>query len=116
MIEVERLEASDWTLYRDLRLASLGDAPSAFGSRLVDERERTEAEWRDRLERRSQFVAREDGRPVATAGWLEAKDGAAELVSLWVAPASRGIGVGDRLVEAVVTAARRRGCEPIRLW
>jgi ribosomal protein S18 acetylase RimI-like enzyme len=116
MIAVDRLEAKDWTLYRDLRLASLLDAPSAFGSRLVDERERAEAEWRDRLARRTQFVVREAGGAVGTAGWYEAEDGAAELVSMWVAPTSRGMGVGDRLVEAVMTDARRAGCEPIRLW
>jgi ribosomal protein S18 acetylase RimI-like enzyme len=116
MIEVDRLEAKDWALYRDLRLASLRDAPSAFGSRLVDERERTEADWRNRLERRTQFVARLEGRPIATAGWLEADDGGAELVSMWVSRGARGTGVGDLLVRCVVTDARRRGCRRILLW
>jgi GNAT superfamily N-acetyltransferase len=116
MVDVVRLEAEDWEVYRDLRLASLRDAPGAFGARLDEERERTEAEWRDRLEHRTQFVAHHEARPVATAGWLEAGDGAAELVSMWVSPTSRGTGVGDLLVAAVIADARRRGYGRILLW
>ncbi|MEP6477697.1 MAG: GNAT family N-acetyltransferase [Actinomycetota bacterium] len=113
---IARLGPGEWDVYRDIRLAALEDAPSAFGSQLAAERDRTEAEWRDRLEHRTQFVALDDGRPVATAGCLTEVDGAAELVSMWVAPPARGTGVADLLVEAVVADALDRGCETIVLW
>lgn len=116
MVDIARLGAQDWEAYRDVRLAALGDAPSAFGSRLADERDRVEAEWRTRLEQRTQFVAREEGLPVATVGCRAAGDGAVELVSLWVAPPSRGTGVADLLVDAVVADARDKGCATIVLW
>ena len=60
MVDIARLGEQEWDVYRDVRLASLEEAPSAFGSRLAAERDRTEAEWRDRLEHRTQFVAREE--------------------------------------------------------
>jgi GNAT superfamily N-acetyltransferase len=115
MAPIERLARSGWEVYRDVRLAALEDAPAAFGSRLDAERERTEAEWRARLERRTQFVVRDDGRTIATVGCLD-EDGAVELVSMWVAPDARGTGVADRLVGAVLDAARDRGHGTTVLW
>ncbi len=116
MVVVARLDGREWEVYREVRLASLDEAPWAFGARLAEERERTEVEWRARLDRRIQFVARDDGRVIATAGSLAAADGAVELVSMWVAPQARGTGVGDLLVDAVVADARDRGCERVLLW
>ncbi|MDP9226544.1 MAG: GNAT family N-acetyltransferase [Actinomycetota bacterium] len=115
MVDIARLGEQDWAVYRDVRLASLEEAPFAFGSRLAAERDRTEAEWRDRLEHRTQFVAREEGRPVATVGYLAEAEGL-ELVSMWVAPPVRGTGVADLLVDAVVADAGDRGCETIVVW
>jgi GNAT superfamily N-acetyltransferase len=42
--------------------------------------------------------------------------GEAELISMWVAPAWRGHGVGDRLVEAVLAWAGGEGFTSVRLW
>lgn len=116
MVDIARLGEQEWEVYRDVRLASLEEAPSAFGSRLAAELDRTEADWRDRLERRTQFVAREEGRPVGTVGCLAEAEGAMELVSMWVAPPARGTGVADLLVDAVVAEARDHGCETIVAW
>ena len=116
MVDIVRLGEGDWDVYRDVRLASLEDSPSAFGSRLADERDRTDASWRERLADRTQFVAWDEGRPVATVGCLPEEDGAVELVSRWVAPAARGTGVADLLVDAVVGDARDRGCDTTVLW
>jgi GNAT superfamily N-acetyltransferase len=115
MADLARLDGHEWRAYRDVRLAALEDAPAAFGSRLEVERRRDGAEWRARLERRTQFVAREGDRAVATVGCLDG-DGAVELVSMWVAPAVRGTGVADQLVEAVLDVARGRGHGTTVLW
>jgi GNAT superfamily N-acetyltransferase len=116
MIEIASLSQDDWEVYRDVRLAALEDSPSAFGSRLEDERRRGDAEWRDRLEHRTQFVARDDGRILGTVGCLGEEVDVAELVSMWVAPEARGSDVADHLVDAVLTHARERGCGAIVLW
>ena len=116
MVDIAPLGKHEWDVYRDVRLASLEESPHAFGSRFAVERNRTEAEWRGRLENRTQFVARDEGHPVATVGCLTESDGVMELVSLWVAPRARGTGVADLLVDAVVAEARQRGCATIVLW
>jgi GNAT superfamily N-acetyltransferase len=115
MAEIARLDGHGWEAYRDVRLSALEDAPTAFGSTLEVERARAEAEWRARLEHRTQFVAREGARTVATVGCLD-EDGAVELVSMWVAPEARGSGVADRLVGAVLDVARARGHGITVLW
>jgi GNAT superfamily N-acetyltransferase len=115
MVNIERLGEEEWDVYRDVRLASLEEAPAAFGSRLATERDRTEAEWRDRLKHRTQFVAREEGRPVGTVGCLAETEGSIELVSMWVAPPVRGTGVADLLVD-VVAESRDRRCKTIVAW
>lgn len=116
MIDIVRLTGDEWQTYRDVRLAALEEAPSAFGSRLDDERRRTEAEWRDRLEHRTQFVARDEDQVLGTAGCLIESENVAELVSMWVAAAARGSGLADRLVDAVLTEARDRTCGTTVLW
>ena len=116
MLEIQRIDADAWRTYRDLRLASLADAPSAFGSRLERERLRDELEWRGRLADRTQFVAMIDGRAVGTVGARSGADGTTELVSLWVAPEARRSGVGERLVRTVGDEAVRRRAPRVVLW
>jgi GNAT superfamily N-acetyltransferase len=113
----------DWELVRDVRLRALADAPAAFGSTLVRERDRAEAEWRQWAGRgRSgdgvMFVADDGDRFVGLAGGYHEEDrpDAVHLVSMWVDPAQRGDGLGRRLVEAVVDWARREGASVVNLW
>jgi ribosomal protein S18 acetylase RimI-like enzyme len=115
---IERLHEDDWRRYRDLRLASLADAPLAFGSTYERERERTPDEWRGRLASRVQFVAFEGEVAVGTVGIRDAAqgDGGVELVSMWVAPGTRGSGVADALVGAVLELARREEAGIVTLW
>jgi GNAT superfamily N-acetyltransferase len=107
---IERVDTDGWRVYRDLRLAALRDAPQAFGARLEIERGRDESDWRERLASRTQFVALGDGgRLVGTVGARQESEEETELVSMWVAPEVRGIGVADQLVAAVIDEARACG-------
>jgi GNAT superfamily N-acetyltransferase len=99
-----------------VRLAALLDAPYAFGSTYEREVVLEETNWRTRLEGRRQFVAELDRSAVGLAGGLVIDPGRAELVSMWVAPEVRGLGVGDQLVEAVVDWALELGFGELRLW
>ncbi|GID27747.1 GNAT family N-acetyltransferase [Paractinoplanes brasiliensis] len=106
MIEIVKLSGEDWGIWRELRLAALAEAPYAFGSRLSDWRGDGDKElrWRDRLTipGSHNVVAVLDGAPVGMASGVPAgRDGQVELISMWVAPAARGRGVGDRLIEAI---------------
>jgi GNAT superfamily N-acetyltransferase len=112
---VTQLTPEDWQEFRDLRLASLADSPSAFSATLAQQIDLMEADWRRRLEQRTQFVARSGTAALGTAGCFE-ENGGAELVSMWVHRSCRGQGVGDLLVQAVLAYARDRGHPQIRLW
>lgn len=121
VIELRVLTPDDWRAWRELRLAALAEAPYAFGSRLSDwqgDGDREER-WRGRLSipGSRNIIAVLDGRPAGMVSGVPAEDddGAAELISMWVSPAARGRGIGDRLVRAVEDWARQAGAGVLRL-
>lgn len=105
-LALTRLTAEDWELWRSLRLRALKEAPYAFGSRLADWQGAGDLEqrWRERLASVPfNLIATLHNSPVGMVSATEPdKDGTVDLISLWVAPSGRGIGIGDALVEAVV--------------
>ena len=112
MIDVLVLTPDDWRLWRELRLAALAEAPGAFGSTLAgwSGSGDTEQRWRGRLaDVPLNLALTVCGEPVgmvsATAPGLEEE---AELISLWVAPAGRGRGVGDEAVRRVAAWAHEQ--------
>jgi GNAT superfamily N-acetyltransferase len=95
----------------------LKDAPYAFGSTLRSEEGRSEAEWRQAVASRQRFVAIQGERVVGMAAGGESNStSTAALTSLWVEPASRGGGVGDQLVVAVLAWAKTVGFSQVLLW
>jgi len=107
------LTTADWPLWRDARLAALTESPHVFKSRLADWDAGGSDRWRARLAQPGAYHVVEllDGRPVGMASGLPG----AELRSVWVSPSARGRGVGDRLLAAVESWARRTGETVLRL-
>lgn len=117
MINLRILTPDDWRLWREMRLEALRNAPEVFSATLADWQGKGDAQerWRNRLTAVAfNGVAELDGKPAGmiSGGWNQ---GNVELLSLWVTPAARGQGVGDRLVEAVVKWARSQGSPQIIL-
>jgi len=105
VIDVLVLTPDDWQLWRKLRLAALTEAPGAFGSTLAgwSGSGDTEQRWRARLTAVPLNLALTVGGDLvgmvsATAPGLDEE---VELISLWVAPAGRGRGVGDEAIRQV---------------
>jgi GNAT superfamily N-acetyltransferase len=116
VIEVRVVSGRDWRVWRELRLAALADAPSAFEERLVDWQGASgdERRWRARLDGVPvNFVAYADDVPVGMVSGVHREDGTPELISMWVAPRARGTGAGDRLVQAVIAWAEQTGAAEI---
>ncbi len=110
MIEARVVRPDDWLVWRQLRLSALAQDPSAFGSTLAQWSGPgdTEGRWRARLRDVAlNLVLALDGAP---AGMVSAtapgEDGRIELISMWIAPAVRGRGVGDEAVRQVLAWAR----------
>ena len=134
MILVREITPDDWELMRDVRLAALSEAPYAFGSTYAREAAFTEERWRGRINERSvTFFAQEepdnaapaDPSPASTGpastgpaglAGVYVEDGAADLVSMWVRPAARGLGVGEALVEAAAAWAKAHDFGSLFLW
>src|SRR6202011_4084242 len=113
-IEIRRLakeNAADAALYRDIRLEGLRANPEAFGSTFEIENAQTLSWFFDRLGT-STVLGAFDTKLVAIAGFaIQEGQKRAHKGSLWgmyVRPGARGIGVGRRLVEAVLDLARQR--------
>lgn len=112
MIGAVTVTPDGWRLWRELRLAALMEAPRAFGSTLEEwsGAADTEQRWRARLEAVPlNLVITCDGEP---AGMVSATapegDRPAELISMWVAPDSRGRGVGDEAIRQVLAWVRQK--------
>jgi len=116
MIELVTLSSEDWSLWRDLRLRALAEAPYAFGSTLVAWENAPEERWRERLDLPDALnvIAKIDDEAVGMATGASF-DGTLELISMWVAPEARGRGVGDALIVRISRWARERGATELRL-
>jgi len=111
-IRVVRLTIDDWERLRALRLHSLRDAPDAFGSTYEEAAAREPAGWIQQLRDLPTFVAVND-EDVDVGLVRYAADGqrpdAAMLISMWVAPEARRLGVGGALIDAIIDHARAQG-------
>jgi ribosomal protein S18 acetylase RimI-like enzyme len=105
-VEIRTLTTGEWALLRDVRFASLRDAPDAFTSTVEREEHYAPEVWQ--LRTGTSAIAFVDGRPVGIAGWHR-PDGFdhTELVGMWVDPGCRGSDVATRLVAHVVAATER---------
>ena len=123
---VRRITPEDWGLLREMRLASLMDAPEAFGQRHENAAAEPESEWRGAArasssgDRRAWFIARSgDGAAARDVGLVQARRRPPEdclLFSMWVAPGARRSGTGRQLVNAVATWAAGWGAKRVVLW
>lgn len=124
-MRIHTVQGRDWQDYREIRLAALQDAPSAFASTWQEEASLAASQWMERAQRSEEgeiltiVIAVDDaGRWVGLAGGYRPGDrGAdAELISMWVAPDCRGRNVGPELVSAVLAWADRHRAGSVALW
>lgn len=120
MVVVRAATAEEWQVLRGVRLDALQDAPTAFGSTYAKQKASSEADWRRRITRGATFFAfasnHDAARPDGMVGGFQEQPGTVELVSLWVRPHTRGLGVGDALVAAVINWAGTVNANSVHLW
>jgi GNAT superfamily N-acetyltransferase len=117
MIRLEQLTSDDRARLRAIRLRALADAPDAFSSTFEEAAARPAASWSQQLLELPTFVAVRDGVDVGIVRY--ARDATSSetgwLISMWVAPEVRRMGVGGTLVDAVVDWARSSGVKRLLL-
>jgi ribosomal protein S18 acetylase RimI-like enzyme len=102
-VEIEALTVEDWERLRAIRLAALREAPQAFGSSYETVRGWAASQWRERLHDIPTFLAVEGGRDIGiVCGWLcKDRADAAYVISMWVDPGHRRVGVASALLDHV---------------
>lgn len=122
MITIEVVTSENAMVFKGVRLSALRDTPSAFSSTHADESRLTDTEWMKRVAQWSgkqsrTYLAMDAASPCGiVGGFFDQDDSAsAHLVSMWVAPAYRRLGIGARLVNAIVDWASAAGARTLRL-
>ncbi|MGJ3192781.1 GNAT family N-acetyltransferase [Paenarthrobacter sp. FR1] len=130
MPRVRRLRADDWQLLRTVRLEMLADTPMAYVESLDAARRQTDTQWQERAAAMSgdssvTLVADggEDGsklsglmRVVVKHPQDPEKPLQAMLISVYVAPEHRGLGLADELLnQACKAAGEDLGAEHLEL-
>lgn len=120
---IRRIKANDWQLLRELRLASLLDAPEAFGQTHANALAIPDDEWQQIArasssgESRTWFIAFDEGGD--PAGLVQARRRVADdclIFSMWVAPRGRRSGVGRLLIDSAAEWSRSWGARRLVLW
>jgi GNAT superfamily N-acetyltransferase len=120
---IRRIRADDWELLRALRLASLLDAPGAFGQTHANAAAIPDDEWQQTArasatgESRTWLIAFDDSGQAA--GLVQARRRPAHdclIFSMWVAPGARRLGVGRSLLDAAGEWGRGWGAQRLVLW
>ena len=112
---IERLTTDATARLRELRLRALQDSPDAFGSTYEETATRPESSWVQQLRDLPTFVAVVDGHDVGMVRGGSAGHDTAELISMWVAPEARRMGVGIALIDEVIAWAKSAGFTRIQL-
>ena len=122
MIDLLPITEASLAQFKAIRLRALLDSPGAFGSTHAWESQLTYAGWMERIGRWNNgrgvgYLAIDQGIPCGIAGCLLHDDDptGAQLISMWVAPTHRQLGVGRLLVEEVIRWARSRGALRLQL-
>ena len=113
MIQLEQIGPTNAPVFKNIRLRALQDSPAAFSSTYAEEFKRTDTDW---LKRASQwsgvnsiaYLAMDAGNAVGIAAGVRDPNDyqRANLMSMWVAPPQRRLGIGRMLVDAVAAWAR----------
>jgi ribosomal protein S18 acetylase RimI-like enzyme len=124
---IERLDSSQWEVFRDLRLAALAESPTAFWSNHADEAAYGQHDWAAFVNAATWLVAwtatadlvhsRHSG-PNGILGLLRRPELPAEpeIIGMWVAPPARRHGLGGRLLDEASTRAAADGARGLTLW
>jgi ribosomal protein S18 acetylase RimI-like enzyme len=123
MIEIKRIRPETALVFKDARLRALQDTPLAFSSTYAKESLLPDEEWQRRAERwggdenDAMFLAFEGEAVCGIVGsYVEREQRErAQVIPMWVDPASRRAGVGKEMIDAVAAWNRGRGVRELAL-
>ena len=113
----------EWYRHKEVRLQALLHSPHAFGSSYAVEAKRSNSEWQQVIETalasgKNHVYLAVSGGAVCGLVWCKlsaVEAGLAEIFQMWVNPEHRGMGVGEKLLQAAIECARNHSMERISL-
>ncbi|MGF0238979.1 GNAT family N-acetyltransferase [Rhodococcus sp. IEGM1300] len=116
-MQVRLTQTRDWQHLKHIRLAALLDAPTAFGVSYQTAADYSDEQWQQRASSTgTQFwLAFQEDQPVGMIGAAVDQANRYNLIAMWIDPAQRGAGLATQLVDAVKSAALRKGHDQIFL-
>ncbi|MGE8154504.1 GNAT family N-acetyltransferase [Pseudomonas vancouverensis] len=116
-MDIRSTQVKDWMLLKQIRLAALQDAPTAFGVTYQTAADYSDEQWQTRAASNgTQFwLAFEGDRAVGMIGAAASNANRYNLIGMWVEPAARGSSAATRLVGAVKARAMERGFDRVFL-
>ena len=122
MISLHLVTPANAMIFKEVRLRALRDTPTAFSSTYAAESRLSDKEWIERTQewsskRSTTYLAMDVESPCGiVGGFLDQGDRTnAHLGSMWVAPSHRRLGIGRKLVHAIIEWARLRGADTLQL-
>ena len=117
MISVRRIQIGEGELFKQMRLTSLRESPSAFGSTYESALNRSSESWNEQADNsaggsdRATFFAFSNDSPIGIAALYRDKEriDTGEVLQVWVSPEHRGKGVAVYMMDAVFRWARENG-------
>lgn len=119
---IRRVFAHEGPVLRDVRLRMLADSPDAYATRLEDAEAYDESVWEQRAASQhagfdeASFLAINRDRVVGSVTGISMAPDTRQLVAMWVDPAYRGLGIGRKLVDALLRWAWRGPADRVTLW
>jgi len=122
-VNVRQLKATEWSVWRDLRLRAVRDSPDAFRATLDEELARQDSDWADIIRatvehpRGTLLVAQDQNEPIGILfGRIDAMETYAEVGAMWVDPTARSAGAGGALLDTAIRWAGDYGVSRLELW
>jgi len=117
IVKIDRLSTEHVLRLKNLRLRSLKEDPDAFGTTWEKAKTYSHDDWIGQLTNLTTFFAVVDNCDVGMVRGVIDKDnhGHAHLISMWVAPEARKMGIAKKLIEELMSWARGNGLSQLLL-
>jgi ribosomal protein S18 acetylase RimI-like enzyme len=123
-VEIRAVRADEWRRWREVRLRMLRDDATFFATRYEDVVREPDEHWKAWVTEaetgvtKALFVAEGDeGQWLGVVGaFVRVNPSEVHLVSMWVDPEARGLGVARSLIQAVGSWAQGRGASKVLLF
>ena len=118
-LTIRRLAEDEWDLLRELRLASLADAPGAYWATYDDEAAFGEDDWRGFASGVAWLVAIRDDSRLGLLGVMPCEYEPTvepQIIGMWVHPDRRRQGVAVELLDAARQRVTDQGARSLALW